>query len=105
MICDVLEGLRELPGAAAPPAHPYSLHLWLGAARSVVFYIVPVFKNILPSRLYSPLPTPQAWGSNSMTLRILDSRTTQGTGLQDLLGPPVKIRPPILCGDRVAAIP
>lgn len=52
------------------------LQLWFATAHSIVVYIVPVFKNILFSFLYS---FPQVWDSNSMTLHILDSRTTQGT--------------------------
>lgn len=88
-----------------PRAHTYILQLWLGTAHSVVVCIVPVFKNILFSCLYSFPLIPQAWGINSMTLHILDSQTTQGMRLQDQLGPLVKTRLPILCGDRVAAIP
>lgn len=89
---------------AAPRAHPHSLHLWLGTAQLVVVYIVPVFKNILSSVYIPPSPT-QAWGIHSMTLRIRNSRTTQGTGLRDLRGPLVEICLPVLCGERVAAIP
>lgn len=55
--------------------------------------------------VYTHPPIPQAWGINSMTLHILDSWTTQGMWLQDQLGPLVTTRLPILCGDRVAAIP
>lgn len=74
------------------------LQLWFGTAHSIVVYIVPVFKNILFPFLYS---FPQVRGINSMTLHILDSRTTQGTYWAHL----VKACLPRLRGERVAAIP
>lgn len=96
---------QEHEGRGPPRAHPHSLHLWLGTAQLVVVYIVPVFKNILSS-VYTPPSSPtQAWGIHSMTLRIRNSRTTQGTGLRDLRGLVVDICLPVLCGERVAAIP
>lgn len=67
---------------SCPCARTRILRLGVGTAHSVVVDIVPVFKNILFSCLYSsPLPAPRH-GVSTVTLRILDGRTTQGTGLQ-----------------------
>lgn len=63
---------------------------------------MPVFKNILFSFLYSSFPpAPQAWGSNRMTLCIVHSRDYTGNRAPSThWGPLVKIRLPVLCGDR-----